>query len=393
MTTSRRRLLAAATLAVAGVIGAQLVAVATATAAGNAPDGGAYGTDAATTSSSLPALVRDHTAKLTGALAGSTHLRVSVGLKTRNMSGQEAFLAALQNKTSPLYHHYLTAAQWNAAYAPTPAQEAQVLDWAKANGLTVTKRYSNRMLVDIDATAAQLESALHVGLGVYSAAGKSFYSNDKDPSLPAGVSSVVSSVDGLNDAATLSTSFAADRLAPQKQYSAGPVEQAGASAHANGSSTSLAAAVAANAAKSAGGTPSPSITGGSYDPTDVYSSQMYDENALHNVAPCCNPTHLSQAGPTTSIAIASVGTQQFSDIQGFQSRYSYLAYDINESYIDGTPACCDGEGTMDVEWAMSLANSFGSYLDTAHVYLFDGVNAQISTFNDIYNTILTDDVA
>ena len=135
----------------------------------------------------------------------------------------------------------------------------------------------------------------------------------------------------------------------------------------------------------------PSITGGSYDPTDVYSSQMYDESALQRQTDCCNPTNNpGVTPPQTTIAIATVGSQAVSDMQGFQARYSYLAYHFQEVNIDGTPACCDGEGTMDLEWSTALANSFGSFVDTAMVYLYDGVNAQITTFNDIFNQILTD---
>jgi len=318
-------------------------------------------------------------------------MRVTIGLKTRDLAGQEAFNKAVQDKKSPLFHQYMTAAQWNAKFGPTASDEAKVLNWAKANGLKVSQRYSNRLLVDLDTTAAQLDAALHVTINNYTANGKSFYSNDKDPSLPSDISSVVSSVDGLNNAAELSTSFPSSGLAKTVPYSAGPVSSQGLSVHRDGSKAKLAEALAARAAKQGG--VGASQTGGSYDPTDVYSSQMYDENPLHAIAPCCNPTGLAQAGPNTSIAIATVGNQAGSDIVGFGARYTYLAYDVNEINVDGSPACCDGEGTMDIEWSMALANSFGSYLDTAHIYAYDGVNAQITTFNDIFNKILTDNLA
>jgi len=77
----------------------------------------------------------------------------------------------------------------------------------------------------------------------------------------------------------------------------------------------------------------------------MYSSQAYDTNALDAQGHRCNP--LGNSGvtpPATSIAIATAGTQQGSDIAGFQSYYPYLAYHYQEYYIDGTPSCCDGEG-------------------------------------------------
>ncbi len=127
----------------------------------------------------------------------------------------------------------------------------------------------------------------------------------------------------------------------------------------------------------------------------MYSSQAYDVNAEQAVAPCCNPQHISTGSPAaTSIAVATAGSHAFNtDIPGFASRYSYLAYDINEQYIDGTPTSLDYEGTMDTEWSMSMANSYGSYLDTAHIYVYSGVNAGFGTFTDIFNTILSNNTA
>jgi subtilase family serine protease len=380
-----RRLKTAVLVAITCVVATQASAVVIASAAPSSPDGGPSAAPANTDRSQTPLQVRNHTAKLVAPMAATQHLRVSIGVKPRDPAAQEQFLAAVQDRRSPLFHKYLTAAQWNARFAPSAADEAAVVGWAHSAGLTVTHRYPNRLLVDVDATAAALQSALHVKLNTYSLGGKSFYANDRDPVLPSALSSVVTSVDGLNNAASLTTSAPSKSLAPTKAYAAGPVVQAGPGSRTNGSRTALQAAMA----KDAGATPS--ITGGSYDPTDIYSSQAYDETALRNHSSCCNPNHVAGSSPPeTSIAITSVGQQAVSDMQGFQARYSYLAYNFNEIFIDGTPACCDGEGTMDLEWSTALSNSFGSFADTAHVWMYDGVNAQISTFNDMFNQILTD---
>ena len=138
----------------------------------------------------------------------------------------------------------------------------------------------------------------------------------------------------------------------------------------------------------------PNITGGAYDPTDIYSSQAYDYNALYGQGHCCNP--LGNAGsspPQTSIAIATFGSQDDQRHPGFQSQYPYLAYNVQEVNIDGTPSCCDAEGTMDMEWSTAMSNSFGSYQDTSKVYLYDGANFNDSTFTDMYNQMVSDNVA
>lgn len=59
-------------------------------------------------------------------------------------------------------------------------------------------------------------------------------------------------------------------------------------------------------------------------------------------------------------------------------------------YIDGTASCCNGETTLDTEWATAMSNSFGCYCTTAHVWVYVGVNANFSTFDAVYNTMLSD---
>lgn len=336
--------------------------------------------------SNVPLQVANGSAKLLGALNGSQQLRVTIGVRPSAAKEQaiQRFDAAVQNRRSPLFHKYLTAKQWNARFTPTAATQAKVVRWARSNGLTVTHLYPDHLLVDVTGTAAQLEAAFHVTLNRYALHGKTFFSNSRNPVIPASIRRNVATVAGLNNVASLTTSMSSKLLAKQKNFAPGPVVRAAASAHANGSMTALRAAMKTVKAH-------PNITGGSYDPTDIYSSQAYDENALHNQSSCCNPTNIANSsGPMTSIAIATVGSQQVSDMQGFQARYSYLAYDFNEINIDGTPSCCDGEGTMDLEWSTALANDFGGFDHTAHVWMYDGVNAQISTFDDIYNQMLTD---
>ena len=45
---------------------------------------------------------------------------------------------------------------------------------------------------------------------------------------------------------------------------------------------------------------------------------------------------------------------------------------------------------MDAEWSTAMSNSFGSFQDTAKVYLYDGANFDDSTFTDMYNTMVND---
>jgi kumamolisin len=336
----------------------------------------------------VPRQLADHSTHLLGAVPNSQRLRLTVGLKTRHAAEQKKLLADLQNKKSPLFHKYLTAQQWNTRFGPTAANESAVVQWARSSGMTVSHRYSNRLLVDITTTAANAEAALHVKLNNYSLNGRTFFANTSTAQLPSSISSVVSSVDGLNNANQMVSASGMTDTASMPSYSPGPLSQAHAAAHANGSEKKLHSAIRANALH-------PNAAPGNYDPTDIYSSQAYDENALHNQTNCCNPAHVGTSSPAqSSIAIITAGSHFYSsDLAAWHTQYPYLAYSLNEYYIDGTPTSPDYEGTMDVEWALSLANSFGSFADTAHIYVYSGVNAAFTTFDDMYNKVLTNNTA
>jgi Pro-kumamolisin, activation domain/Bacterial Ig-like domain (group 3) len=330
-----------------------------------------------------PKQLQDGTAKLTGHFDPTQTVRLVVGLQHPHLVDEEAFLKELGTKGSPNFQKFLTADEWNRRFSPSAADEQAVVHWAQSQGLTVSQRYANRLLVDIEGPAQKVETALGVTLNAYQVGNRTAFSNVQDPVIPATLKNIIHSIGGLNSVQVLRPS---SKSLPEPQfsdYNAGPVK-------------AVAGMGAGNAKtkppfKTQALGPKPNISGGAYDPTDIYSSQAYDLQALYNQGHCCNP--LGNPGvtpPESSIAIATAGSQSASDLAGFAAAYPYLAYHYQEYFIDGTPPCCDGEGTMDFDWATAWANSFGSYIDTAMIYLYDGVNANFSTFTDVYNQILSD---
>ena len=332
-----------------------------------------------------PPAVVDGSAKLVQHYNSSQMLRLTLGLQPPHMAEEKQFLQDLQTKGSPDFHHFLSPEEWTKRFDPSEQDEQAVVDWAKAQRLNVTHRFPNRLLVDVEGPVSAIEKAFNVTINLYQLDTMSGYSNDRDPEIPSTLTGVIQSVGGLNNLQVLHPANKSAQEPMFPDYAPGPVVASGLAEGRNGNRSKLPKAQSKKRGLA------PPITGGAYDPSDMYSSQAYDTNALYNQGHCCNP--LGNPGvtpPETSIAIATAGSQQGSDIVGFQAQYPYLAYHYQEFYIDGTPTCCDGEGTMDMEWSTAMSNSFGSYVDTAMVYLYDGVNANFSTFNDIYNHILTD---
>ena len=126
------------------------------------------------------------------------------------------------------------------------------------------------------------------------------------------------------------------------------------------------------------------------DPADLYSSEAYDLDALYPLGHCCNPLGLKDGSPpNSSIAIATAGSHALSDLQGFAHEYNlaYSLYRITSTELQPVAAW---KRTLDLEWATAWANSFDLWINNAHIWMYEGANAQFSTFIDIYNQIVTD---
>jgi hypothetical protein len=331
-----------------------------------------------------PHQVFDGSAKLVDHYNQAQMLRLVLGLQRPHADAEEEFLRELQDKKSPNFHKFLTPQQWNARFSPSKQDEQAVVDWAKSQGLTVTQRYANRLIVDVEAPAGIIEKAFNVTINRYQVDNRLAFSNDRDPEIPAHLTTILHSVGGLNSIRVLHP-MSRSPEPPFRDYAPGPVAARGES----GGHDATAKRPGEQAASHNGSLPP--ITNGNYDPPDMYSSEAYDTNALYAQGHCCNPFHVSGGTPReTSIAIATAGTQDTNDFIGFHNQYPFLAEHWFLINVDGTPACCDGEGTMDFEWATAMSNSFGSFTDTASVFMYDGVNTLLSTFTDSFNRILSD---
>jgi hypothetical protein len=344
-----------------------------------------------TLSAHIPKAVLEGRAKAVGPYNPDQMLRLVIGLKHPKIAEEEQFLRDVQTKDSPLFHQFLTPEQWNERFAPSAQDEQAVVDWANAQGLTLTQRYPNHLLVDVQAKVSTIQQAFNIEIKTYTLGAESRFSNDRDPVMPANLANIIHSVGGLNNFQVLHPQHTNMKQVEYPIFVSGPALGASVSASHDGDRTKR-----PSAAKAKGIIPN--ITNGNYDPTDIYSSQAYNTNALDAQGHCCNPFHNAGSSPReTSIAIASVGAQSFADMAGFQARYSYLAYNLNEIGINGQvvpcTSGCDLEGTMDMEWSTAMANSFGSFADTAHVWMYDGNNASLTTFTDIFNRMLSDNIA
>jgi hypothetical protein len=175
----------------------------------------------------LPGHVPDVVSKLkpVGPLAESTPIDVVVALPARNVELRTALLRDIYDPASPRFQQYLSPREYMETFDPTEASYQSLLDFAKANQLTVVSTAS-RKFIHVTAPAAVINNALHVTLQQFQhpTENRLFYASDADPAIE--LETPVSQITGLD-------TFRTPRRAPNLLKPPGKVS--GSPPHAGGS--------------------------------------------------------------------------------------------------------------------------------------------------------------
>jgi subtilase family serine protease len=136
-------------------------------------------------------------APVVGRVPPTTQLTLTVGLVIPNRAALIDAASQIADPNSPSYQKYLTPEEFADQFGATPADYQSVLDWAKANNLTVTP-HRNRFAVTVVGSVADIEPALSVHL--YNREredGTEFFAPDAEPALKLAVP--VEHVGGLDN--------------------------------------------------------------------------------------------------------------------------------------------------------------------------------------------------
>ncbi len=137
-----------------------------------------------TMTSHVPEAVANGLAPLVGHLPNAQRLSLAISLPLRNEAELDDLLQQIYDPQNPSYHQYLSVQEFAGRFGAAEADYAAVLRFAEANGLAVIDTSANRMVVDVEGPAANIESAFHVTLGVYRhpTENRTFYAPDREPS-------------------------------------------------------------------------------------------------------------------------------------------------------------------------------------------------------------------
>jgi subtilase family serine protease len=137
-----------------------------------------------------------------GALADATPLQRMVLVLERS-SEQESALQQLidqqQDRSSSMYHQWLTPESFGAAFGPSDRDLSTVMTWLASHGFANVQVNAGRTLIEFSGTAGMVRSAFHASMHRYAVQGEQHLANASDPQIPAALAPVVAGVASLNN--------------------------------------------------------------------------------------------------------------------------------------------------------------------------------------------------
>jgi subtilase family serine protease len=132
-------------------------------------------------------------------LPATNRLNLAIGLPLRDPKGLQAFLADLYNPASPHYRHYLTPEQFAEWFGPSADDYAAVIAFARQNNFKVTVTNTSRLVLDVNAAAADVQQAFHIRLRQFHhpTEARDFFAPDSEPSVNATLA--IADISGLNN--------------------------------------------------------------------------------------------------------------------------------------------------------------------------------------------------
>ncbi len=122
-------------------------------------------------------------APMVGRLPANRFLRLNIALPLRNESELDDLLRGLYDPQSVLYHQFLSVQEFTERFGPTEEDYAEVIRFARRNGLIVTGTFPNRMVLNVMGSVADIERAFQVTMASYQhpTENRTFYSPDREP--------------------------------------------------------------------------------------------------------------------------------------------------------------------------------------------------------------------
>jgi len=220
----------------------------------------------------------------------------------------DALVEAQQDPRSPLYHQWLTPAEYGARFGASPQDLARISSWLSSRGFTVNEIPASNRQVIFSGNAGQVEDTFHTEIHHFRVNGVDHIANTQDPQIPTALAGVVGGIVSLHNFRSVSQIRSRTPLS-NPQYT-------------NGSTHYL-------------------------FPADF--AAIYDLNPLYKAG---------TSGSGGSIAIVGRSNINLQDVAKFRSAAGLAANNAMVILVNTNPGLVAGdqdESTLDVEWSGAVA--------------------------------------
>jgi len=258
----------------------------------------------------------------------------------------DALVEAQHDAQSPLYHQWLSPAEYGARFGASARDLGRINSWLAGHGFVIEEVAASGRLVVFSGTAGMVQDTFHTQIHRYVVGGAEHVGNAEDPQIPAALAGVVGGVVSLHDfrrrseirsrtaLGELSEGLPSGEKAPTKPT----VSMYGLQS------------VPFPLGSPASQTPQYSSGGTHYlFPADW--ATIYDLNPLYRAG---------TNGTGISIAIVGRSNINVSDVTAFRSASGLTANNPTVTLVGANPGLVDGdqdESTLDVEWSGAIAPS------------------------------------
>lgn len=128
-----------------------------------------------------------------GAVPGaqSGRMLLVLGRSEEQERDLQQFMAAQQDPASPSYHKWMTPDEFGKRFGAADSDIQTIRGYLSARGMNVGRVASNRLSIEVTATADQIRSTFGTQIHAYAVGGKTFYANNSAPRIPAALAPVV----------------------------------------------------------------------------------------------------------------------------------------------------------------------------------------------------------
>jgi hypothetical protein len=111
----------------------------------------------------------------------------------------EQYIDSLTDKSSPNFHHWLTADQQGQQYGLAQEDLDTINYWLGSHGFTVNGVYPNRMVIAFSGTGGEVLEAFHTEIHYLDVNGESHFANMSDPQIPEALAPAVVGVVSMHN--------------------------------------------------------------------------------------------------------------------------------------------------------------------------------------------------